>query len=154
MDAKRQDELNKYFMEIAKLTGALSHCCSKKVGAVLTKDNKLIASGYNGTAPGQHNCDEVFGDLDLSVPENRKLHHEFSLREEIHAEVNAIIDAGKRETLEPDSTLYVTLAPCENCGKIILAAGIKKIFYKDEYDLGDDKGIAFLRRSGIEVIKL
>jgi dCMP deaminase len=150
MDKQKLDD---YFMNVAILTSKLSHCVSHKVGACLVYNSRIISTGYNGTAKDQHNCDEIYKAEDMKNPDMRTSHHEFSLREEIHAELNAIIDAGKRGTLIEDSTLYVTLQPCENCAKLVLGAGIKRVVFKDFYDLGDKKGIEFLEKSGVEVVQ-
>jgi len=87
----------------------------------------------------------------MSDPTIRMRHHEFSLREEVHAELNALLDAGRRGTLREGATLYVTMQPCIECAKLLLAAGVRRIVYCDVYDLGDAKGEDFLRGAGVEV---
>jgi dCMP deaminase len=117
-------------MAIATTMSAMSTCASKQVGAVLVKNNRILSTGYNGAPSGVLHCNAVFGkDFD------REAHHKWSHIHELHAEVNAIIDAGKRGTLSDSMTLYVTLFPCIDCVKQSIAAGVKEIIYLTEYDL-------------------
>jgi dCMP deaminase len=151
---EKRRRMDRYFYEIAKLTGNLSHCVSMKVGAVLTFDDRIIATGYNGAVAGQPNCDDVFGkDFDVKIPANRVRHHDFSLSHEIHAELNAILDAGKRGTLIPGATLYVTYEPCTDCAKLVVAAGIKRVVYGEKYDLNPG-GYSLMSDCGVLVERI
>jgi len=107
-----------------------SKCVSHKVGAVIVKDNRIISIGYNGTHPSRPNCCEVFkaGNFD------REEHHKWSLDNEIHAEMNAILFAAKEGDDINGCDLYVTISCCNDCLKNISMTGIKNIYYLYLYD--------------------
>lgn len=129
---------DKLFMDIAERTSTESSCISKKVGCVIVKDNRIISMGYNGTPSDYINCDEHFKDKQWMVQDNlwRQHHHRWSDIHEIHAEMNAIMFAAKNGIPIDGATLYCTLFPCQHCLKNLLQCGIKKVIYRDEYDLG------------------
>ena len=108
----------RYFCEIVKLTATRSSCHRLNVGCILISDNRIIAQGYNGHLPG---CPHI------SVMENG---HEIAT---IHAEQNALIDCAKRGVSCNGCKAYITHYPCINCTKLLLAAGIKEIFYINDY---------------------
>jgi len=137
------------FMELAVNLAKRSHCIKKHVGAVLTKDTRIISIGYNGPPAGTHNCDVEF-------PENgcaRDSKGSCSLA--LHAEQNAILYAVKNNTSVEGSTLYVTLAPCLPCARIIFSMGISKVVYLFSYaeykGIGVDEGVEFLKKFGVSV---
>ena len=125
-------------MDVAERTSAESSCISKKVGCVIVKDKRIISMGYNGTPSDYINCDEHFKDKQWMVQDNlwRQHHHRWSDIHEIHAEMNAIMFAAKNGIPIDGATLYCTLFPCQHCLKNLLQCGIKKVIYRDEYDLG------------------
>lgn len=136
------------FMELAVNLAKRSHCVMRHVGAVLTKETRIISIGYNGPPAGTHNCDEEW-------PENgcaRDRKGSCSLA--IHAEQNAILYAIKNNTKVEGSTLYITLSPCLACARIIFSAGIRKVIYLKSYakykGLATDEGLAFLEEFGVE----
>ncbi len=113
---------HEYFMGIAILLSARSSCDRLKVGCVLVSSgehkNRIIAAGYNGFLPG--------------LPHNSKVRdgHEQAT---VHAEQNAIADAARRGVPIDGAVAYITHYPCINCVKILLASGIRKIFYHEDY---------------------
>ena len=111
-----------YFTEIVQVTAKRSPCNRLKVGCILVKDNRIISQGYNGFISGLPH---------ISIIENN---HEVST---IHAEQNAIIDCAKRGVQCDGSTAYITLHPCLNCCKMLYAAGIKKVYYINDYKNDD-----------------
>ena len=125
----KQQKLDKTFINIAKEVGALSHCTRSKVGAVLVKDGNVISFGYNGTPAGMDNaCEE----------------NNVTKDEVIHAEMNAILKAAKSGNAVDGSTLYLSLSPCQNCCKLIIQSGIKRVVYLEGYR--DLKPIEFLSK--------
>lgn len=144
---------NKTFMQVAELFAEHSTCARLHVGAVLVKDRRIISCGYNGTPSGMKHCEDVFKDVDLDNPEIRKngVHHEFSLKYELHAEQNCLAYAAKTGVCIDDKcVLYTTTAPCTDCAKLIVAVGIKKVLFKDLYRRTSD-GIRFLEEAGVEI---
>jgi len=107
-----------YFCEIVKLTATRSSCNRLQVGCILVLNNRIVSQGYNGHLP---NCPHE------SVMENG---HEIAT---IHAEQNALIDCAKRGVSCNGCIAYITHYPCVNCAKLLLAAGIKEIFYINDY---------------------
>lgn len=136
------------FMELAVNLAKRSHCIKRHVGAVLTKDTRIISIGYNGPPAGTHNCDEEFPETGCA----RDSKGSCSLA--IHAEQNAILYAVKNNASVEGSTLYVTLSPCLACSRIIYSMGIKKVIYLNSYaaykGIPSDEGVDFLNTFGIE----
>ena len=139
------------YMELAVNLAKRSHCIKRHVGAVLTKDTRIISIGYNGPPSGTHNCDEVWPEE--GCPRDSK----GSCSLAIHAEQNAILYAVKNKTSVEDATLYVTLSPCLACSRIIYSMGIRRVIYLNSYaeykGLPSDEGVDFLNRFEIECIK-
>ena len=123
--AKRQ--FDDIFMELAVNLAGKSHCIKQHVGAVLTKDTRIISIGYNCPPSGTHNCDEEWPETGCS----RDSKGGCSLA--IHAEQNALLYAVKNNTSVEGATLYVTLSPCLACARIIYTMGIKKVVYFKSY---------------------
>lgn len=139
------------FMELAVNLAKRSHCIKKHVGAVLVKETRIISIGYNGPPSGTHNCDEEFPETGCS----RDSKGSCSLA--LHAEQNAILYAVKNKATVEGSTLFVTLAPCLPCARIIYSMGIEKVIFLYSYaafkGLPMDEGIDFLRKFGVEVLQ-
>lgn len=143
---------NEFFMTVANMAKMQSTCASVHVGAVITKDNRIISFGYNGVPQHNTHCNEIFDSTQMSNPQYRAKHHDFSELNEVHAEINAIVFAWKNESNLDGSTMYVTTFPCHNCAKVIAISGIKRVVYQDAYDLEDPKPIIdFLSKNGVEV---
>ncbi len=135
-------------MNLASDLAFRSHCVKRQVGAVLTKDTRIVSIGYNGPPPGTHNCDEEW-------PEDgcpRDSRNSCSLA--LHAEENAILYAVKNGTQVQGSTLYTTLSPCIACARLILSSGIKVVYFKESYalykGLANDEGVDFLNKFGVK----
>ncbi|NMA67159.1 MAG: cytidine deaminase [Clostridiaceae bacterium] len=137
-----------YFMSIVELVKTRSTCLRRQVGALIVKDKRILASGYNGAPVGCKHCDEV-GCLreKLGVPSGQR--HEICRA--THAEQNAIVQAAYSGTSVKDSTLYVTTQPCVLCAKLAINAGINKIVFKGDYP--DELAMALLKEAGIRVLK-
>lgn len=137
------------YMELAKNLGKRSHCIKAQVGAVLAKDTRIISIGYNGPPADTHNCDEEFPET--GCPRDSKGSCSLAL----HAEQNAILYAVKNGSNIEGSTLYVTLAPCIACARVIYTMKISKVLFLDSYaaykGIGVEEGVEFLRRFGVEV---
>ena len=143
MDRPSWDE---YFMEMAELARQRTTCVRRGVGAVIVKENRVLATGYNGTPTGISHCEEV-GCLrqKLNVPSGQK--HE--LCRGLHAEQNAIIQAARMGVNIDGSTLYCTTKPCAICSKMLINAGIKRIVIAESYP--DELGDAMIKEAGIPV---
>lgn len=137
------------YMELAKNLAKRSHCIKAQVGAVLTKDTRIISIGYNGPPSGTHNCDEEF--QLTGCPRDSKGSCSLAL----HAEQNAILYAVKNGSKIEGSTLYVTLAPCIACARVIYTMKISKVIFLDSYaaykGIGVEEGVEFLKTFGVSV---
>jgi dCMP deaminase len=121
---------DEYFMSIAEQVSGRSTCLRRATGAVLVKDKRILATGYNGVPKGLAHCEEV-GCLreQRNIPSGS--HHE--LCRGIHAEQNAVIQAAKHGIAMDGATAYCTHQPCSLCAKILLNAGVVDIVYRDPY---------------------
>ncbi|MEH0007989.1 MAG: dCMP deaminase family protein [Flavobacteriales bacterium] len=133
--SRKQLVYDKAYLRMALEWAKLSHCKRRRVGALIVRDRMIISDGYNGTPSGFENgCEDEDGLTKWYV---------------LHAEANAILKvAGSTHSCE-GATLYITLAPCRECSKLIHQAGIKRVVYLQSYkDVG---GIEFLARAGVQV---
>jgi dCMP deaminase len=142
---------NQIFMNLASDLAKRSHCVKAQVGAVLTKDTRIISVGYNGPPAGTHNCDEEWPET--GCPRDARGSCSLAL----HAEENTILYAVKNGARLEGATMYTTLSPCLPCARLIFSAGITKVYYQHSYaqykGLVSDEGVDFLNRFGVEAVK-
>ncbi|MDD5347950.1 MAG: cytidine/deoxycytidylate deaminase family protein [Candidatus Omnitrophica bacterium] len=140
---------DEYFMQIAHLVSQRSTCMRRNVGAVIVKDKRLLATGYNGAPRGLAHCLEIGCVRDkLKIPSGQR--HE--LCRGLHAEQNAIIQASLYGTSVKDSSMYVTNQPCIICAKMLINAGINEIVIAAGYP--DAMASKLLREAKIKVREL
>jgi dCMP deaminase len=139
---------DEYFLEVALLVSKRSTCRRRRVGAVLVKDKRILATGYNGAPSGLEHCLDI-GCLreKLKIPSGER--HE--LCRGLHAEQNALIQASLYGISVKDSILYATNQPCIICAKMLINAGIKEIVIYDGYP--DKMAAEFLKKAKIRVRK-
>ena len=116
------------YMNVARVIARESKCVRKQVGAVFVRDNRILVTGYNGTPQGEPNCCDV----------NPINHHEWSKEHEVHAEINAILNAAKEGISLTGSDLYTTLLPCGDCAKALKQLGVKTVYYSQSYEHAPD----------------
>lgn len=134
----KQLELDCRYLRMAKIWAENSYCDRRKVGALIVKDKMIISDGYNGTPSGFKNvCEDERG---VTCPYV------------LHAEANAIVKIARSGNNSDGATLYVTDAPCIECSKLIIQAGIRRVVYGRKYRLSD--GLDLLEKAGIELIYL
>ena len=121
-----------FFLKTAYLLGQESKCVSKQVGALIVLDNRIVSTGINGTPKGYQNCNEHFPNYDPKL--HCEEHHIWSKIHEVHAEMNAIAFAARNDIGIDGADIYTILQPCDDCLKMIIAAGIKKIYFVVPYD--------------------
>ncbi len=137
MDDKTRS-LDQRYLRMAAIWAENSYCHRRKVGALVVKGDMIISDGYNGTPSGFENvCEDEAGVTKPYV---------------LHAEANAITKLARSSNNSDGATLYVTAAPCIECAKLIIQAGIRRVVYGEEYRLAD--GLQLLRRAGIDTIHL
>jgi dCMP deaminase len=148
---KPQDQHNRpswdeYFSLITRDVASRSTCMRRRVGAVLVRDKRILATGYNGAPRGIAHCNSV-GCLRQAhnIPSGQR--HE--LCRGLHAEMNTIIQAATYGIAADNSTLYSTTFPCSLCAKILINAGVKRIVAQSDY--ADDLGKELLLEAGVIV---
>lgn len=126
----RRPSWDEYFTNIANQVATRSTCLRRQVGAVIVKDKRILATGYNGAPSGLEHC-LTKGCLreELGIPsgENQELCRG------LHAEQNAIIQAALHGVQLNDAIIYSTHKPCVLCSKMIINAGLKGINYAEGY---------------------
>jgi len=141
---------DEYFMEIAEVTKKRTNCIRNAVGAVVVRDKTIIGTGYNGTPAGIKNCFE--GGCDRCT---RRENNKIGSGEEkdkcicIHAEQNAILQSAYHGIPTKGASLYSTIAPCVQCAKMIINAGITEVVALDEHS--DNFGEELLKKAGITI---
>jgi dCMP deaminase len=138
-----------YFMDITSLVAKRATCLRRAVGAVIVKDKRILATGYNGAPSGVRHCAEV-GCLRERLNVESGMRHE--LCRGIHAEQNAIIQAALHGVSVKGADLFCTNQPCSICAKMIINAGIAKIYYRSGY--ADDLAREMLAEARIELIRI
>ncbi len=135
---------DEYFMALANQVATRTTCLRRAVGAVIVKDRRILATGYNGVPSGIRHCAEV-GCLreQLGVPSGQR--HEICRG--LHAEQNAIIQAARFGPDIDGASIYVNTQPCVVCAKMLINAGIKEIVYQNPYP--DELSQQMLAESGI-----
>ena len=126
---KIHSDHDEFYMQTAFLLSKKSKCVSKQVGSVLVKDGRIISMGYNGSHPGNINCDEMFDRKHIDFDD----HHKWSRIYEVHSEMNCLSFSAKNGINVNECTLYTTLSPCQDCLKTLLQAGIKRIVFLVQY---------------------
>ncbi len=141
---------DEYFMDIARVAAKRSNCAKRQVAAVLVRDKRIIATGYNGTPRGVKNCNEggcarcnSFGPSGANLGECLCS----------HAEENAITQSAYHGVTIKDALLYTTFSPCLMCTKMIINSGIHEVVYDAHYPLADIS-LKLLKEAGVTVRKV
>lgn len=140
---------DEYFMQVARVVAGRSTCLRRQVGAVIVRDKRILATGYNGAPTGLPHC------LDIGCLRDQvgALSGE---RQEIcrasHAEQNALVQAARYGIAVEGGTLYCTTFPCSICAKMLVNAGIRRVVYEEEYR--DPLAREILDLAGVEVVQL
>lgn len=138
-----RDSWDKFFIRIAREVATRATCDRKHVGCLLVKNNHILATGYNGSIPGQPHCNEA-GHIVVNGACLRTT----------HAEQNAITQAAKYGISVDGATAYVTCEPCWTCFKLLLTCNIKRIVFCDSYNSEDkilkEEKVTILQNTGIQ----
>ena len=133
-------------MDIAQLVSERSTCLRRKVGAVLVRERRILATGYNGAARGLPHCDDV-GCLreKMNIPSGERI----EICRGIHAEQNALVQAAAFGISVTGAMLYCTHEPCITCAKMLLNAGIREFVVEHPYP--DELGRKMLAQARVKV---
>lgn len=137
---------DEYFLEVAALVSRRATCLRRSVGAVLVKDKKILATGYNGAPSGLKHCVDT-GCLREKLKIASGQRHE--LCRGLHAEQNVILQAALYGVSTKGSVLYITNQPCVICAKMLINAGIKEIIVSNGYP--DELALDFLKEAKIRI---
>ncbi len=138
LDKEKQRQYDLRYLEMAEIWAKNSYCKRRQVGALIVKEKMIISDGYNGTPAGFENeCEDGNYSTKPYV---------------LHAEANAITKVAMSNNSSEDATLYVTTAPCMECAKLIIQAGIRRVVYSNDYS--KNEGTSLLKRAGLEVVFL
>ncbi|MDI6740625.1 MAG: cytidine/deoxycytidylate deaminase family protein [Candidatus Edwardsbacteria bacterium] len=139
---------DRYFMDIAAMVATRSTCLRRRVGAVIVRDKRILATGYNGAPAGLKHCGEIGCIRDKMKVASGQRHE---LCRAIHAEQNAIIQASSSGVSLKDGAMYTTHHPCVLCSKIIINAGIRRVVYSRGYP--DELSRQILKEAKLKVEK-
>lgn len=143
----------KRYMRIAQEVAEWSSCLSRKVGCVITKNNRIVATGYNGAPAGVKNCRE----RGFCLRESSKSGEHLEECMATHAEQNAITQAAKMGISIDNGDAYVTTKPCTTCTKLFINSGIARVFYIEDYpnqltdQIAEEAGLSLIQISKEEL---
>lgn len=141
MANNKRPSWDEYFLKLAMLASERATCPRMHCGCVLVKDRFVLATGYNGSLPGQPHCED-FGCL---IVDNHCVRTN-------HAEMNALIQAARHGVNTDGATAYITNMSCTTCAKALIAAGIKRVVVFSDFH--DTLATQFYKDSGVEIVKL
>lgn len=137
-DKKKRPAWDEYFLKLAMLASERSTCPRMHCGCVLVKDKYVVATGYNGSIPGDEHCEDVG-----CIVENGHC-----IRT-VHAEMNALIHAARHGVSVEGATAYITNLPCTTCAKALISAGIKRVVVFSDFH--DTRAADFFKKAGISI---
>jgi len=145
---------SRVFMDAAKVLATLGTCDRKRVGAVIIREGRCISWGYNGAPPGLPHCDENGHGWTgrpglVSRDPSQQWLEEKGCRNATHAEANALAAAARQGISTDGAELFVTVSPCATCSRLLVAAGISKVWYNELYR--DAQPLDLLAKAGVEI---
>ncbi len=132
---------DQYFLKLAMLASERATCPRMHCGCVLVRAKNVIATGYNGSIPGDDHCEDV----GCMVVDNHCVRT-------VHAEMNALIQAARRGHAVDGATCYVTNMPCTTCAKALITAGIRRVVVFSDYH--DTLAVEFFRKAGVRIDRI
>lgn len=147
---------DEYFLRMLPLIASRTTCLSRKVGAIITMNNRIVATGYNGPPPGQPHCGDLFGQCYRRM-KGFKSGERLDLCRAVHAEENAILQCAKDGLSIKGATLYLPVMCCYHCSKLVVSVGIKRLVYIEDffpdYETNEGNLPEFLANSDVEIVK-
>ncbi|HDP99342.1 MAG TPA: hypothetical protein ENN22_09190 [bacterium] len=151
LQKRKRPSWDHYFMKMAFLVAERSTCLRHHVGAIIVKDRKVLTTGYNGAARNLDDCLKLGCLRDqLKIASGER--HEICRA--IHAEQNAIIQAGVHGTAIYGGTIYCTHSPCIICAKMIVNAGVVRVVTCSDYPDDFSLAIDLFKQAGIEIVRI
>ena len=140
---------DEYFLDMARVIASRSTCLRRSVGALLVRDKRILATGYNGAPTNLPHCAEVGcrrEQLGIASGERQEICRG------LHAEQNAIIQGALHGVSVRGSVLYCTTQPCAICAKMLINAGIERIVYEGDY--ADQLSLEMLQQAGVQLVHI
>ena len=125
MNAKDKD----LYKNLLTAYNVKSTCARVKVSSIIVKNGRVVSTGWNGVPSGHTHCEDIFAGKDMNDEIVKEEHRIFSERNEIHSEQNCIASAAKNGVSTEGCDMYVSISPCTACAKLIIASGIKNVYY-------------------------
>ena len=157
------DRMINFYISIAESCSKMSRAVRLQVGCVIVKNNNIISFSWNGTPTGWDNtCEDIeitfderetYYSPDWKFDEKEKKYYRLKTKPEVlHAESNAISKLARSSESGLDSDMFITHSPCIDCAKLIFQAGVRRVFYSEDYR--SRAGVEFLEKSGVTVEKI
>ncbi len=138
---------DEYFMKIVDMVGSRGSCDRGRAGCVVTKEKRIISTGYVGSPVGLPHCDEIGHEMHTVTNDDGSVSRH-CIRT-THAEQNAICQAAKFGVSLDGGTLYAKMTPCYTCAKIIINAGIKRVVCQQDYH-DSERSKEVFKEAGVE----
>jgi dCMP deaminase len=148
-EAYHRPSWDEYFLSIIEMIGSRGSCDRGRSGCVITKDRRIISTGYVGSPVGVAHCDEVGHEMHTVIHENGE-QSRHCIRT-THAEQNAICQAARFGVSLDNGNLYCKMTPCYTCAKMIINAGIKRVVCAEDYHAGERSKEVF-KEAGVEYV--
>ncbi|MGI5827203.1 MAG: deoxycytidylate deaminase [Patescibacteria group bacterium] len=142
---------DEYFSQLAVMVGTRGTCDRGRCGAIITKDRRIVSTGYAGSPVGCRHCDEIGHELHLVTHEDGS-ETKHCIRT-THAEQNAICQAARFGIALDGGTIYVKMSPCYACAKMIINAGIKRVVCNQDYQ-DSKRSKEIFKEAGVEFVLL
>ena len=140
---------DEYFLQIVELVGSRGTCDRGRSGCVITKDRRILATGYVGSPVGIEHCDEIGHEMHTVIHEDG--HHTNHCIRTSHAEMNAIANAARFGVTLEGATLYCHMTPCYTCAKMLINAGIERVVCNMDYQ-ASERSKEIFKEVGIELL--
>jgi len=134
----KRPDWDEYFLKLAMLASERATCPRMHCGCVLVKNKNVIATGYNGSIPGDDHCE----DAGCMMVDNHCVRT-------VHAEMNALIQAARRGHAVEGASAYITNMPCTTCSKALITAGVKRVVVFSDYH--DTLAESFFSKAGVKI---
>lgn len=148
-DNPKRPSWDEYFIEIMHMVGKRGTCNRGQAGCIITKDNRILSTGYAGAPTGIKHCDDVGHEMHTIIHDDG--HESEHCIRTTHAEQNAIVGAAKYGVSINNSTLYCKMTPCYICAKLIVNSGVKRIVAWKDYH-ASKRSKELFTEAGIEFI--
>ena len=151
MELYKRPDWDEYFMEICRTVAKRATCDRGRSGCVITKDNRILVTGYVGSPAGLPHCDEAGHLLKKMIHEDGT--ESMHCVRTVHAEQNALCQAAKKGIAVDGGTLYCKMTPCRTCAMLIITCGIRRVVAEKRYH-DSAESLAMFLQAGVEIVHI